>query len=355
MNKTQKKILILLLPTIIAAFYYFLVASDVYVSQSKFSVYDNKEAAKFENIPIVTNNNIEDLLLVKEYAESKEMLDKLENGIKISEIFRNKSADIISKLKQNPNQEEFLEYFRSMIEISIYQDAKLITLKAKAFSAEDSKKINEAMTEFSEEFINSLLSNVEMDKVKRAEQMLKKAEDEMVSVQNKLANFRNKSNVYDPKFELENKFELVKGLVSKKVEIAVKKQELEGVYDNNFYKKNLLNKQTDEINKQLEELTKSMVSYDSMEGKILKKFETLKFSEEFAKRRYEVALTNLEETYKGLETQDKYVVRIENPILPDYADEPARFFQIFKIFFISVAIIGIFSLVYSGIKEHLML
>ena len=168
--------LLTIIPTVIAAIYYMLFAANLYVSQTQFTIYSSEPAQQaipglegisqvMGNSVGISNNKLEQLLIVSEYIKSFDMLKKLDEQLNLKKIY-SEQADFYSALSSSPTNEEFLKHYNSMIQLKVNRDALIIDLKTKAYNGEDALKIGTAINKLSEEFINKMLERVKQNSLK---------------------------------------------------------------------------------------------------------------------------------------------------------------------------------------------
>ncbi len=366
MNKFIKKLgangvfaTLLFVPVIISAFYYFIIASDIYVSESEFSIYKSQDSiAQLDglsslglNIDSVSNK---DLLIVKEFILSKSLIKTLQSEIDLKKIYSHSNVDSYSRLKNNPNNDEFLKYYMEMVTIGINRDASLITLQTKAFKPEEALLINQKIIFHAEKFINELSARIKEDSLRQAQKILKEVEQEIFNNKEKTSKFRQKNKMFDPTMELQSSFEFIGALQSTKAGLIADRSQSQSTFKNNSFEIKNKNKSIANIDREIEKTKRVLLKKDEDERDVLEKFEFLKLEGEFAMKKYELALFSLEETYRSMKTQGKYLVQIENPTLPDSAIEPRRMNEVLTVFFITFIGLSLAGLILSGIKDHMI-
>jgi len=292
---------LLLIPTILGVVYYYVFAADIYVSESQFSVYSNEDTSQLDAAGAlglsITDNSTKDILVTKEYILSKGLMMQLEKDLNLRKRYTSNKADFLKRLPDNANDNTLLDYYRGMIDIQVYREASLITLNVHAFSAEDAKAINDKILEYAEKFINDLSARIKMI----AERSIKSAK-----------------------------------------------------FKNNSFAIGALNKEIANIAYQIKKQKENLLEQDGENHQVAKDFEVLMLEDEFMKKKYELALFNLEETYRSLQKQGKYIVEVLAPTLPDFPTEPNRSRGVITVFLVSFMGLGIMGLIISGINDHIL-
>lgn len=350
------------IPTLLAIVYYGLIASDMYVSETQFSIYSNEPTASpigIEGLSQLASGNIrntplEQLLTVYEYIKSYDLLKELDKEINLKEIYSDSDIDSFSRLSETPSNKEFLNHYHNMIEVEINREASIIRLGAKAFKKEDALKIAEGITKLTEEFINKMLNRVKKDSLIEAEEFILKAENKIKANQTALTQFRINNGTLDPSKELEAKLELIRSLEVKKAELIIEKSQKKSLLSTTSIPISSIKTKIKNIDELIRQTKGEILGFSSKQGDILREYEMLRLDEEFAKEEYKLALLNLEQTIKELTSKNKYLVEILKPTTPDVATEPNRIMKIVTVFIASIIFFGILGLMISGVRDHMI-
>lgn len=355
-------LLFTLLPTALATLYYSFMVSDIYVSETKFSIYNNEAqqaSLGLEGLAQIASGGIksgslEQLLIVAEYIRSYDLLKKLDDEFNLKEIYSSNNIDSFSKLSREASNKEFLNYYRKMVTVKVNRDASIIYLKAKAFSSENAYKITTKISEFSEKFINEMLKRVKKDSLLEAENYIIKSENKIKANQTKLSNFRIRNTTLSPTEELNAKLELIKNFEIKKAEFLIEKSEKKSLFSGGSIPMRSLESKISNINEIIGDTKGEILKYQGEEGDLIRIFEMLKLDEEFAREGYKLAMLNLEKTISEQQEKNKYIVEILKPTTPDISTEPNRLRKILTVFMISFLLSGVLSLTISGIRDHIV-
>lgn len=351
-------IVALTIPTVIASVYYFLIASNVYASQSKLSVY-SKDVISTVNIASqlgITgeNSKSQDLLILKEFIFSKDILDRLQKDINIKAMYQNEKADFLERLPKDASEKQFLDYYRTHINIEIFREASLMTLETKAARPEDAKKINETILAYAEEFINNLSARIKFDSQVQAQTIVDDVEKEIVELKNKLSDLRQNKKVFNPRIEVETDLSIIGKLEEKRAQLIAEKNILLATYKPESYLVKAADKKIANITAQLSAEKKRLLREDGQNADTNEQFQVLEMEEQFTAKKYELALFNLEETYRNMQNQNKYVITVLAPTFPSYAVEPRRLMGVISVLVSAFLTISISALVVAGIRDHMI-
>ncbi|MFT6072219.1 MAG: capsular polysaccharide transport system permease protein [Alphaproteobacteria bacterium] len=350
------------LPTLIAIIYFSLIASPQYVSTTKFNVV--VESAQTPNFLAGTlglalgggssGSNVSEAYIVKEFLQSQDMIQILQEKINILTIFNHKNADFWAIPPSNPTIEAFLSYYNKMVDVSMDENNGLVTLNVAAFSPDDAIKIAKSIMVEAESFVNKRSDRVQKDSLKFAENFLSSAEKGVLKANVSLSEFRNKNQNFDPTMTAQGVLQITSQLegelVKTKTEIATLKNYLKTDnprIQNLFARKKSLETQIKSQGHRLA-ARKGATLAD-----IAQKYESHKLKTEFSIKRYATALTGLEEARATAAQQMKYLLRVIGPTKPEDSIKPKVLKEILGTFFIALVVFTISSLILSALKDHI--
>lgn len=156
---------LVLLITLSVALYYLAIASPVYVNHLRLGI----EGTSY----------VRELHLLKDYINSTEMAEALNEKINLKSHYQSKNWDIISRLNSKSNYEEYVNYFKN--HITAFYDEKSETLKIdiQAFNQNYALNISNALIEISKSFIDNLDKMVLHKQLDYAQKEVDKAYDSL--------------------------------------------------------------------------------------------------------------------------------------------------------------------------------
>lgn len=342
---------VVILPTVLAALYFGLIASDIYISESQFVV-RSPEGQTATPLGFLFkgsgfNRAQDDSYTVQKLIVSRDALHQLDKSMNIRKIFQ--KGDIFSSFASfgiyNSFEDLYL-YYQNRVLTAIEADSSIITLSVRSFDAQDSQKINQRLLEMSEELVNRLNERGRKDMIRFAAQEVADAEEKAKKVALLLAEY---------------------GVVNPAQESAIKLQQIAKLQDELItVNANLIQLQTlAKENPQIPVLQKRAQVIEANIDKILKglgqnasvsdsaDFQRLVLENDFARNRLASALASLENARNEAQRQHFYLERIAQPSLPDEAMEPRRLRGIAVVFVVGLIFWGVLSMLIAGIREHL--
>jgi len=202
-------IALVLIPSIFSIAYFGFIASDIYISESQFVIRssDAINAAKSSSaLPASmarmlggssNSTSPDDTQIVVNYISSSDALRALNNKFNLMQLFRDLKIDIIRRfggITGNTSFEKFNIYYNDFI-VNVEYDSErspIINLQTRAFSARDSKSINDELLQLSESLVNQLNEKARQDLIGLTKKDIDFAEKKLRDADQKLNEYRTK-------------------------------------------------------------------------------------------------------------------------------------------------------------------
>ncbi len=170
-------------PTLAAAVYFGALASDSYQSVAMFSIQasESKPSLGMESLLGIAGVSSagQDTLAARDYVLSREMMNVLNEKVKLLDHYRSKKIDYFSRLPSSDSLEDAFDYYVERVGLSFDSNSGVLTLKVNAYESDQAHKIATAILEQCEEKVNLLSQKARQDQIQVAEQDLKKAEERL--------------------------------------------------------------------------------------------------------------------------------------------------------------------------------
>ena len=198
-------LLIVVVPTIASAIYFIGYASNRYESESKFVVRSPSGGASnpltnlFQSASIA--RSADDAYVVRDFILSRDAMTYLEQNSSLREIYQHKDIDFFSRFPSpwhRPTEENFYRYYLNFVSVDYDHSTGIVTLRVRAFRANDSQRVVSALIERAEVFINRLNERASADSVGSGLEELKAAEQRARTALDQVTEFRNRVKFIDP-------------------------------------------------------------------------------------------------------------------------------------------------------------
>lgn len=368
-SKYKKKIkninwlfgVIVIVPTLVSAVYFGMIAADRYISESSFvvrSANNQNHAANlgalFQNVGI--SRSQDDTYTVQEYMRSRTALGELSKNMPVRSFYENK-GDIFSRFngfgfEKLDSDEAFFQYYSNKVSINFDSVSGISTLRVQSFDAEESQKINQALLKKGEDLINQINTRARKDTVAFAEQTVRTAQERVRTAAADLMAFRTKNGVLDLKEQSSMQAALISKLQDELISIQTQLDQVRAVTPENPQISGLQTRERSllaEIARQTQLMTGA--TGRSIANKAAE-YQRLVLDNELAEKQLSVATGSLETAKAEADRQQLYLEVVSQPNRSDMAQLPQRWYNIFATLMISLMIYGIVSLLVVSIREH---
>lgn len=352
-------IVTVIIPTVIATFYYGFMASGVYLSESRFIVRSPQHQSSFLG-DMLKNSGFsrsqDDSYTVQDFILSRDALKGLEEKLHLKESYSSNDIDIVSRFSgfsADDSNESFYRYYQNQIvDIRLDTFSSIATLIVRGYTPEQAHTINEHLLEMSEALVNRLNERGQQDLIQFANKEVEDAEKKAQEKALALEEFRNNKGVLDPEKESiipqQEISKLEDELLTTKTQIA----QLEVLAKNNPQLDSLRHHAKlleQEIHKEISSIAGSR---DHSLASKATEYRRLVMENEFSNKMLASALNSLEQARNEAQRKQQYLERIAAPSIPDKAMEPRRLRIIASVFILSLVIYGILTMLVHSIKEH---
>ena len=347
-----------LIPTIFATIYYGLIASDTYVSESRFVV-RSPQRPQFSGLGALLQGGSfaraqDDTYSVHDYVLSRDALHELEAKLGVRKIFSSEDIDPFDRftsLEWDLSFESFYKYFRKRIGVEYDTVSAITILTVHAYTAEDARNINALLLSMGERLVNQLNDRSRNDLVSVAQKEVKASEDRAKEASLALSGFRSKQSVFDPDrqaaLQLQGTARVEDELLATEAQLAQLRQLSPS------------NPQIATLASRAELLRRAIASQNSRvagpSGSFTAQssgYDRLLLEKTFAERQLAAAMTALETARNEASRQQLYLETLVQPNLPDKAMEPRRIRNTGMVFLLGLIVWGVLSLVVGSVREH---
>lgn len=356
-------LLVVVLPTLIAAFYYAFIASDIYIAESRYAVRtSDQSSASMGFLDTVMSGGLsdspnEDATIVRDYIHSRDMMAILDEQLGIREHYQSDDIDALSRLDPEASREDFLEYYQEKIDIQIDTATNITTLEVRAFNPETARRMSEIIIGESEKLVNRLSDRIVEDTLSFARNEVDKAEDRVRQASNALTKFRSETQSINPDEETSAVLGIITGLETKLAEARAELSEAKGFMQPDSTQVKILEGRVRALQQQIQQERRRLASEGSARDytRLIDEYQPLMIEQDLAKQRYESALTSLEIARSEAQRKQRYLLPFVAPQNPDEAMEPDRSKAVLIVFLVLCLIYGIGGLVWAAIKDHMRL
>jgi capsular polysaccharide transport system permease protein len=344
---------------VLASIIYFgLLASDVYISESRFVVRaPEKRSATGLGAILQTagfTNASEEVSAAQSYTVSRDALRAINKNGAFERAYSSPEVAFVDRFDPLGiwgSFEELYRYFQGKVTLQNDSATSITTLTVKAYTPEDARRFNEQLLQLSEATVNRLNLRGRHDLVRFAQAEVDNTKAKAQSAAIALAAYRNRSGVVDPDKQAEVQMQMVSNLQNQLIAAKTELAQLQRYAPDNP-RIPVVSTQVATIQSEIgRETGKVTGGRASLAGNAVQ-FQRLTLENEFAAKQLAAALTSLEEAQNEARRKQAYVERIVQPNLPDAPMEPRRLRGILATIILSLIAYGILRMLLAGVREH---
>lgn len=350
-------LIVVILPTVLVAIYYFLIAAPLFVSEARFVVRTQQQDSPssigiaLQRVGLATSSS--DAFAVHEYVRSRDGLAAVQKREDLRVIL-GRSRDPLSRYPrpwEGRSNEDLYKAFNRFVTIGYDSTKGISTLRVKAFTAEDAQRTANILLDGGEELVNELNSRSSSNTIEESRRTLVDAQLRLKQAQRALSDFRNSQGFVDPARSATESSQVIGSLMASLSAMRAERAQISSEAPNSPQLPSLDSRIRAYEGQIQEQRDRIAGDADSLAPKI-GAYEDLVLTREIADKGVVQAQSSLDDAQLRARRQSLYLDRIVNPARPDKAILPDRALQVFLAFLTALLVYGIGSLVWAGIKEH---
>ncbi|WP_241906437.1 lipopolysaccharide biosynthesis protein [Shewanella sp. 10N.286.51.B7] len=354
--------LFVLLPILVYSFYQITWASPRFESQMQLIVQQpdgmstlDPSMALLTGLGATSTNS--DTQIVQSFINSNDMLSYLDEKISLREHFESNEADVFSRLFSWQSKEDFSQYYKSMVEVSIDEKSAIITVKAQGFNSEFATLLATEIGNKAEWYINDIGHQLADAQLAFIKQEHLSVETRLITAQTELLSFQQKYNLLNPEEEGKALAQIVYGIeaqiASKNTELTTLKGVMSDVAPQIINIENQIKAYQEQLRFEKDRLTQqnNTDAGDLSVSQVLAKFSDLKIELELAIKGFASSTISMEKSRVEAYRQLKYLIQIESPTEPEDNQYPKVMYNIALLSVILFLLYGIGRIVLSTFNE----
>lgn len=361
-----------IIPALLTIVYFAFIASEQFSTEARFAVrtaqfgFDREKESRGGVNPGVNNTGGspirtpslagQEAYVVAAYIRSPAIFEDFPKSLDLQSIFARPEADFLAKLKPNATREELVEYWRSMVEVSVNNISGVVNVSVKAFRPQDTYDITSAIVQASEVLVNRLSERARNDAVSRAEEEVRRHEQLVRVSLDDMRTYRDSQQLINPSSEASSTATLLTTAMGERIRLQSEYFVATRAMSPNAPSALILKSRIDAIEQQIEQLKAKMTGPGDARtiSAAISKFEELELRRKYAERLYTMSQDALERARQRAEWQNIYLSVFVPAALPQLALFPERISMSLMISGALVIVWGIFALIAAAVKDHMV-
>jgi capsular polysaccharide transport system permease protein len=351
-------IVVVVVPTVVTAIYFFTIASPRYVSEARFVIKSQSQnvpsslGVALQSVGLGLSQN--DAFAVHEYLKSRDAVNDLQRRLDLRKILAARAADPLSRYPrpwEGESNEDLYKSFQRFLTVGFDSTNGISTLRVESFTPEDSRKIASVLLDGSEEVVNRLNERSASRAVLDAASRVKVAEKALLDVQGRMTAFRNREALIDPQAAAAESGEIIGSLMAALAQLKAQQAQLQSTAPDSPALP-ALNAQIAGYEEQVAAERAKLTGSAASLAPQVSAYERLKLDQEISSRALVSARSALDAAEQEASRQQLYLQRIVQPGLPDKSSEPSRFMAVLIALLSTLLCYGGGWLVWAGVREH---
>jgi capsular polysaccharide transport system permease protein len=360
LRKRRWFLIFVVMPTLLAAIYYSMVASDVYISESRFVIKSadqkHSQVSTLANLVQTTglSGGQEQTNEVLTYVRSRDALKALEKQPGIRDKYAAREADVLSSfpgLLSDSSFESLFKYYSRMVEARFETADETALIQVKAFTPQDAYAINLRLLDLSEDLVNRLNARAQTKAIAEAQRQVILATDRVKAARIALSQYRNAESLIDPTKQASGVLDISNNMIGQRAALQAQLDLMQRVAPNNPSIP-ALRSRISAISVQIASQNSRVVGTGNGIASKMGGYENLLVEQEFATQSMTTANAALVQASAEAQRQQFYLERVVDPNMPDMPLLPRRLLNVLIVFASAVALYFIAWMLIVGILEH---
>lgn len=349
-----------ILPSLLAAFYFFFVAAPQYVSESRFTVraqmpriaagggFGGEILGSAGFIP-----SPENIASVRDFLLSHDAVRKTREKIDLVEVFRRPEADPIFRLWwAQPTAERLRWFYRWQVTVHVDPTTGISDLRVWSFRPADSLAISNRLLELSEELVNDMNAKIREEAMRVARAELRRAETRVTDARVALTMFRQQERTVDPSATASAAVATISSLESDIARARSELQTLQGFARPGSPQIINLQNRIRGMEVQVAEERQRIASAGTGVTELIETFARLSAEVALAQNQLEANVVVLDRANSDAARQSIFLSRVVDPNLAERSLFPLPYWASIYVFLSLSVLYGMAWLILTGMREH---
>jgi capsular polysaccharide transport system permease protein len=354
--------LIVVLPSLIAAAYLWLIADDQYSSTVAFSVRKEEFESSMDligGITKLTGSSTSDTDILYEYILSQDIVAQINGEMDLAAVWsKSWPGDPVFAYDPDGTIEDLTQHWTRKVRVTYDTGTGLISLRVLAFTPEDAKAVAEAVYARSSQMINDLSAAAREDAIKYAKEELDHAVERLKLARQELTAFRVKTQIVDPEADLQGQMGVLNTLQAQLAEALVEQDLIRETTSDDDPRVSQVRRRIAAIEARIADERRKFgeAGSSSADGDdyatLVAEFERLAVDMQFAEESYRSALLAHDTALADAQRQSRYLAAHIRPTVAERSLYPERGILLGLTTFFLLMVWAIGALVYYSVRDR---
>ncbi|WP_158272322.1 sugar transporter [Rhodovulum kholense] len=349
---------VVVLPTLIAALYLWLVAADQYHSEAAFSVRSEEYSNPLEALSVFTqvgSSSGSDSQILYDFIRSQPLMQQVDADLDLKALFGKHPSDFVFSLEGDASREDMLDYWQRMVKVAVDPLTGVLTLQVRAFTPEDAEAIAQSILNQSGRMVDDLSRIARQDAIRFALEDLGEAEVLLRDVRRKVRVFRLENDIIDPTEAAESQMGVIAALEGELASALVERETITSFAGEEDQRVKRIDRRIEAVRSQIDQERRRIGKPTSGPSSLVDaigSYEELLVDLEFAQRAYTAALAASEQARAEARRISRYLAVHIPPTLAEDSLYPQRGLLILLVLICSLAVYFTGLLIYYNVRDR---
>ena len=350
------------LPTFIASWYFYVIATPMYATDSQFVIQQADGGAGGELAGLLPSaggmgmGGQNEAASVQSYLQSRAAMRRLDAEEGFKAHFSDDQIDLLRRLPPDASDEAAFRLFKRHVLIGYDPTEGVVRLEVIAATPEDSERFSRALIRFAEEHVDMMTQRLRDSQMNEARQSLEDAQQKLIEARLAVVDLQEQSSVLSGEVELSLLSQQIGALEAELTQTRLSLQEMRSNPRPNPARLQPLERREEALRAQVESLRASMTR-DSNDGVSLARTQSQLIMAEAEVQTREMmraqAMQQLESARIEVGRQVRYLALSVEPVAPDEATYPRKLENSALAFLIFLGIYLFVSMTGSVLREQI--
>lgn len=351
--------LLVLLPSIIAGYYFTKIATPLYSTYSQFLIQQadssgstHSSGGMLGSSPLGVNT---DSVAVQSYLTSRDAMLRLDRELGFRKAFEDAAIDPVQRLSPDATNEEAYSVYKRNVKIGYDPTEGVLNMEVIAPDPQLSEQFSLALIKYAEGQVDQMTARIRNDQMKGASENYAAAEKQVVDAQQKVLALQEKLGVFDPTAESAVVMGQIAGLEKQVTDKQLELGQLLANPNPNQSRVSGVRGNITRLREMLDATRSKLTQTDGANGSLAAVTGQIKIAESDLQTRQTLlsaAAEQLEGARIEANKQVRYLSLSVAPIAPDKASYPKAFQDTLVAFLIFAGIYLLISLTVSILREQ---
>lgn len=346
------------LPTLLAAIYFYTIATPMYATKAEFVIQQAEPAAAagmsslLRNSPFATS---QDSMAVQGYLQSQLAMERLEKDNGFRTHFSDPMIDPIQRLADGATETAAYKIFKKNVKISYDPTEGIIKMEVIAASPEKTVEFSKALIGYAEEQVEGLTQRLREDQMEGARESFDDAEIKLNEANRRVVELQEKFKILSSDVEVSLITSQIGGLESQLTQDKLSLAQMESNENPNLARMDPLKRRIATLEDEIQQL-RAKLTEDSAAGPSIANIQSdlLVAQTDVQTRQLLLAqsLQSMESARLEANRQTRYLSLSVSPVLPDEAAYPRAFENTLVVMLIFAGIYLMISMTIAILREQ---